>query len=143
MLENYTHKLYQRGTAIAANQGLILVDTKYEFGKADSKIFLIDEIHTPDSSRYFYSDGYQERQEEDEPQKQLSKEFVRKWLIENGFQGKDGQMVPEMTPEIVQSISERYIELYEQITGETFIKPSVKNVKDRVENSIKNSLTKL
>ena len=142
-LRSYTYKLYQRGTAIAAKQGLILVDTKYEFGKADGKIFLIDEIHTPDSSRYFYSDGYQERQDEGEPQKQLSKEFVRKWLIENGFQGKDGQMVPEMTPEIVQSISERYIELYEQITGETFIKPSVKNAKDRVENSIKNSLTKL
>ena len=143
VLEKYTHELYRRGTEIAAKQGLILVDTKYEFGKADGKIYLIDEIHTPDSSRYFYSDGYGERQEKNEPQKQLSKEFVRRWLIENGFQGKDGQTVPEMTPEIVTSISDRYIELYEQITGETFVKPSVKNVKDRVENSIKISLSKL
>src|ERR1700742_1451558 len=120
-LENYTRSLFQRGTEIAAKQGLILVDTKYEFGKADGKIYLIDEIHTPDSSRYFYSEGYEERQKNGEPQKQLSKEFVRKWLIENGFQGKDGQVVPEMTPEIVQSISDRYIELYENITGEKFV----------------------
>jgi phosphoribosylaminoimidazole-succinocarboxamide synthase len=107
---------------MAAERGLILVDTKYEFGKVGAEIFLIDEIHTPDSSRYFYAEGYAARQEADEPQKQLSKEFVRKWLIENGFQGKDGQSIPVMTPEIVSSISERYIELYEQITGDTFVK---------------------
>ncbi|HEY0244818.1 MAG TPA: phosphoribosylaminoimidazolesuccinocarboxamide synthase [Mucilaginibacter sp.] len=142
-LENYTRALFQRGTEIAAKQGLILVDTKYEFGKADGKIYLIDEIHTPDSSRYFYSDGYQERQNNNEPQKQLSKEFVRKWLIENNFQGKDGQTVPEMTPEKVQSISERYIELYEQITGETFVKPQSENVISRVENSINKALAVL
>src|SRR3978361_2264180 len=112
-LENYTRALYQRGTEIAKKHGLILVDTKYEFGKADGKIYLIDEIHTPDSSRYFYSEGYNERQKSGEAQKQLSKEFVRKWLIENGFQGKDGQVIPEMTPEIVLAISDRYIELYE------------------------------
>jgi len=139
-LENYTRQLFKRGTEIAAKQGLILVDTKYEFGKADGKIYLIDEIHTPDSSRYFYSDGYQDRQNANEPQKQLSKEFVRKWLIENGFQGKDGQQVPEMTPEKVQSISERYIELYEQITGEAFIKPANQVILGRVENAIKNAL---
>src|SRR5580704_3318815 len=132
-LEKYTYALYQRGTEIAAKRGLILVDTKYEFGKADGTIYLIDEIHTPDSSRYFYLDGYAERQKNGEPQKQLSKEFVRKWLIENGFQGKDGQVVPLMTKEIVQSISERYIELYEQITGERFIKPGSENVLNRVE----------
>jgi len=139
-LEKYTRALFQRGTEIAAKQGLILVDTKYEFGKADGKIYLIDEIHTPDSSRYFYSDGYAERQQKNEPQKQLSKEFVRKWLIENGFQGKDGQVVPEMTPAIVQSISERYIELYEQITGEEFVKHENKNVLNRVEKSITDAL---
>jgi phosphoribosylaminoimidazole-succinocarboxamide synthase len=142
-LEDYTRKLFQRGTEIAAKQGLILVDTKYEFGKADDKIYLIDEIHTPDSSRYFYSEGYQERQQKGEPQKQLSKEFVRKWLIENGFQGKDGQVVPEMTKELVKSISDRYIELYEQITGEHFIKPGSDNVLNRVENAIKYALTQL
>src|SRR5690606_37058928 len=108
-LEKYAHALYQRGTEIAAERGLILVDTKYEFGKKDGQIYLIDEIHTPDSSRYFYAEGYEERQAKAEPQKQLSKEFVRQWLIENGFQGKDGQKVPEMTEEIVKSISERYI----------------------------------
>jgi phosphoribosylaminoimidazole-succinocarboxamide synthase len=140
-LENYTRALFQRGTEIAAEQGLILVDTKYEFGKADGKIYLIDEIHTPDSSRYFYSDGYRERQDKGEPQKQLSKEFVRKWLIENGFQGKDGQVVPLMTKEIVQSISERYIELFEQITGENFVKPGKENVLNRVEKAINNALT--
>jgi phosphoribosylaminoimidazole-succinocarboxamide synthase len=140
-LENYTKALFARGTEIAAKQGLILVDTKYEFGKADGKIYLIDEIHTPDSSRYFYSNGYTERQKNGEPQKQLSKEFVRKWLIENGFQGKDGQVVPLMTKEIVKSISERYIELYEQITGERFIKPGGENVLDRVEKAINNALT--
>ena len=139
-LENYTRQLFKRGTEIAAKQGLILVDTKYEFGKANGKIYLIDEIHTPDSSRYFYSDGYEVRQQANEPQKQLSKEFVRKWLIENGFQGKDGQQVPVMTPEKVQSISERYIELYEQITGETFIKPTNQEILTRVETAIKNAL---
>jgi phosphoribosylaminoimidazole-succinocarboxamide synthase len=140
-LENYTKALFKRGTEIAAKQGLILVDTKYEFGKADGKIFLIDEIHTPDSSRYFYSDGYAERQQKGEPQKQLSKEFVRTWLIENGFQGKEGQVVPVMTKEIVKSISERYIELYEQITGEGFVKPDSENILSRVEKSINNALT--
>ncbi len=142
-LENYTRALFKRGTEIAAKQGLILVDTKYEFGKADGKIYLIDEIHTPDSSRYFYSDGYEERQKHGEPQKQLSKEFVRKWLIENGFQGKEGQIVPIMTEEIVKSISDRYIELYEQITGEGFIKPHNQNVIKRVEQAINNKLTVL
>jgi phosphoribosylaminoimidazole-succinocarboxamide synthase len=135
-LEQYTHALFARGTEIAAAQGLILVDTKYEFGKADGQIFLIDEIHTPDSSRYFYSEGYAERQQQGESQKQLSKEFVRKWLIENGFQGKDGQSVPVMTPEIVQSISDRYIELFEQITGKTFEKSNNQEVLNRVENAV-------
>ncbi len=142
-LEQYTRALYQRGTEIAAAQGLILVDTKYEFGKADGQIFLIDEIHTPDSSRYFYSEGYAERQQSGEPQKQLSKEFVRKWLIENGFQGKEGQTVPVMTPEIVESISERYIELYEQITGKTFEKSNTQDVVSRVEKAVKLSLASL
>jgi phosphoribosylaminoimidazole-succinocarboxamide synthase len=139
-LENYTRQLFKRGTEIAAKQGLILVDTKYEFGKVGDTIYLIDEIHTPDSSRYFYSDGYAKRQASGEAQKQLSKEFVRKWLIENGFQGKDGQQVPEMTKEIVQSISERYIELYEQITGEAFVKHELTDVVKRVENSINRAL---
>jgi len=142
-LEKYTRALYQRGTEIAAKRGLILVDTKYEFGKADGKIYLIDEIHTPDSSRYFYKEGYEERQKNNEPQKQLSKEFVRKWLIENGFQSKDGQVVPTMTKDIVDSISERYIELFEQITGEGFVKPGSEEVLSRVEASIKKSLTTL
>jgi phosphoribosylaminoimidazole-succinocarboxamide synthase len=142
-LEGYTRALFKRGTEIAAKQGLILVDTKYEFGKADGQIYLIDEIHTPDSSRYFYQEGYSERQQQGEPQKQLSKEFVRKWLIENGFQGKDGQVVPLMTPEIVSSISERYIELFEQITGTAFIKPDGANGLVRVEAAINNELTKL
>ena len=142
-LENYTRQLFKRGTEIAAKQGLILVDTKYEFGKADGKIYLIDEIHTPDSSRYFYSEGYADRQEADEPQKQLSKEFVRKWLIENGFQGKDGQVVPVMTPDIVSSISERYIELYEQIIGESFVKPASEEILTRVERSINEALATL
>jgi phosphoribosylaminoimidazole-succinocarboxamide synthase len=142
-LENYTRQLFKRGTEIAAKQGLILVDTKYEFGKADGVIYLIDEIHTPDSSRYFYSEGYQQRQDNNEPQKQLSKEFVRKWLIENGFQGKDGQVVPEMTPEKVTSISERYIELYEKIIGEQFVKPGTEAVLTRVERSINEALAKL
>jgi phosphoribosylaminoimidazole-succinocarboxamide synthase len=136
LLESYTHALYSRGTEIAAERGLILVDTKYEFGKIADQIYLIDEIHTPDSSRYFYADGYQQRQASGEPQKQLSKEFVRKWLIENGFQGKEGQTVPEMTPEIVTSISERYIELYEQITGDKFIKNEASDVTERIEKNI-------
>ncbi len=142
-LETYTRSIFQRGTEIAAKQGLILVDTKYEFGKADGKIFLIDEIHTPDSSRYFYSEGYRERQEKGEPQKQLSKEFVRKWLIENDFQGKDGQTVPVMTHDIINSISERYIELYNQITGEIFEKPDMANILYRVEQNISNALAAL
>ncbi|WEA01399.1 phosphoribosylaminoimidazolesuccinocarboxamide synthase [Mucilaginibacter sp. SJ] len=140
-LEAYTQALFKRGTEIAAKQGLILVDTKYEFGKVDGQIYLIDEIHTPDSSRYFYKEGYEGRQQKGEPQKQLSKEFVRKWLIENGFQGKDGQVVPVMTEEIVNSISERYIELYEQITGEAFVKPAEGNVLARVETAINNALS--
>lgn len=136
ILEDYTLKLFQRGTEIAARQGLILVDTKYEFGKKDGKIYLIDEIHTPDSSRYFYADGYQERFDQGEPQRQLSKEFVREWLMENGFQGKEGQQVPEMTDEKVNSISDRYIELYENITGETFKKEDTSNVLKRVEENV-------
>ncbi|RFZ84704.1 phosphoribosylaminoimidazolesuccinocarboxamide synthase [Mucilaginibacter terrenus] len=142
-LEDFTRKLFARGTEIAAGQGLILVDTKYEFGKVADQIYLIDEIHTPDSSRYFYSDGYEQRQQNNEPQKQLSKEFVRKWLIDNGFQGKDGQIVPEMTREIVLSISERYIELYQQITGEAFVKPGDEDVLQRVERNINSALLEL
>lgn len=140
-LEAYTQALFKRGTEIAAKQGLILVDTKYEFGKVDGQIYLIDEIHTPDSSRYFYKEGYEERQQKGEAQKQLSKEFVRKWLIENGFQGKDGQVVPVMTEEIVSSISERYIELYEKIIGEPFVKPAEGSVLTRVETAINNALS--
>lgn len=142
-LEKYTHALFQRGTEIAKERGLILVDTKYEFGKKDGKIYLMDEIHTPDSSRYFYAEGYEERQAAGEAQKQLSKEFVRQWLIENGFQGKDGQQVPEMTPEIVQSISERYIELYEHITGEKFQYPEEGEVLSRVQTNIEEALASL
>lgn len=142
-LENYTYALYERGTQIAAERGLILVDTKYEFGKVGEEIFLIDEIHTPDSSRYFYAEGYTERQQENEPQKQLSKEFVRKWLIENGFQGKDGQTVPVMTPEIVNSISDRYIELYEQITGDPFVKNEQEDVVKRIEKNVNAFLNSL
>jgi phosphoribosylaminoimidazole-succinocarboxamide synthase len=135
-LEQYTLKLFQRGTEIAAKMGLILVDTKYEFGKKGDKIYLIDEIHTPDSSRYFYLEGYDERQKKAQPQKQLSKEFVREWLMDNGFQGLEGQKVPEMTDEIINSISERYIELYENITGDKFVKSDVTNVLKRVEKNI-------
>lgn len=135
-LEKYTRAIFQRGTEIAAKAGLILVDTKYEFGKKDGKIFLIDEIHTPDSSRYFYSEGYAERQKKGEAQKQLSKEFVREWLMANGFQGKDGQKVPEMTEDVVKSISERYIELYENILGEKFQRADASNVLSRVESNI-------
>jgi len=142
-LENYTRALYQRGTEMAAERGLILVDTKYEFGKVGDTIYLIDEIHTPDSSRYFYADGYQERQNSGEAQKQLSKEFVRKWLIENGFQGKEGQSVPEMTPAIVESISERYIELYEQITGDKFVKNEAENVIVRIEQNVSACIERL
>ncbi|MEC8883576.1 MAG: phosphoribosylaminoimidazolesuccinocarboxamide synthase, partial [Bacteroidota bacterium] len=129
VLEDYTHKLFQRGTEIAAERGLILVDTKYEFGKtAEGEIVLIDEIHTPDSSRYFYADGYAERQEKGEAQKQLSKEFVRQWLISNGFQGLEGQTLPEMTDAYIETVSERYIELYENITGETFVKADLSDI---------------
>lgn len=142
-LEKYTLALFERGTLFAANKGLILVDTKYEFGKnKDGKILLIDEIHTPDSSRYFYSDGYDERQKNGLPQKQLSKEFVREWLMENGFQGKEGEQIPEMKEDVINSISERYIELYEQITGEAFVKSDVSKVLSRVEKSVNNFLDK-
>lgn len=141
-LEEYTKALFQRGTEIAAEQGLILVDTKYEFGKKDGKIYLIDEIHTPDSSRYFYQDTYQELQDKDEKQRQLSKEFVREWLMENGFQGKEGQNVPEMTDDIVNMISKRYIELYEKVTGESFEKSSNNNnLEQRIEANITKALS--
>lgn len=137
VLEDYTRKLFQRGTEIAAERGLILVDTKYEFGKtAEGEIVLIDEIHTPDSSRYFYMEGYEERQKNAKPQKQLSKEFVRQWLIENGFQGKEGQKLPVMSDEYIESISERYIELYERITGEKFQKADVSNIDKRIEENV-------
>ena len=137
VLEDYTRQLFQRGTEIAASRGLILVDTKYEFGKTkDGKIVLIDEIHTPDSSRYFYADGYQERQDRGEAQKQLSKEFVRQWLIANNFQGLEGQTVPEMSDEYITSVSERYIELYEKIMGETFVKADVENIQERIEKNV-------
>lgn len=136
VLEKYTMALFKRGTEIAKERGLILVDTKYEFGRRDGKIYLIDEIHTPDSSRYFYSEGYEDRFAKGEPQKQLSKEFVREWLMENGFQGKSGQKVPEMTPEIVEGISNRYIELFEHITGETFVKGETDNLLNRIEKNV-------
>jgi len=140
MLEHYTREVYRRGTVIAAEKGLILVDTKYEFGKKDGQIFLIDEIHTPDSSRYFYAKGYEERLAKGENQKQLSKEFVRQWLIENGFQGHEGQMVPEMDEAFVLSVSERYIELYENITGDQFIKSDLSNIQERIETNIRTFL---
>ena len=137
VLEDYTQKLFQRGTQIAAKRGLILVDTKYEFGKTkDGKIVLIDEIHTPDSSRYFYADGYKERQSRGEAQKQLSKEFVRQWLISNDFQGLEGQIVPHMSDEYIETVSDRYIELYENITGQTFIKADVSNIQERIEANV-------
>ncbi|MEM1340000.1 MAG: phosphoribosylaminoimidazolesuccinocarboxamide synthase [Bacteroidota bacterium] len=137
LLETYTKNLFQRGTEIAASQNLILVDTKYEFGKTKTgEIVLIDEIHTPDSSRYFYAAGYQERQEKGEAQKQLSKEFVRQWLITNGFQGLEGQDVPEMSDAYINSVSERYIELYENITGDTFVKANVSDIHDRIKNCV-------
>ncbi|MEE0948840.1 MAG: phosphoribosylaminoimidazolesuccinocarboxamide synthase [Bacteroidales bacterium] len=143
LLEKYAIALFQRGTEIAAKRGLILVDTKYEFGKIGNEIILIDEIHTPDSSRYFYAEGYEERQAKGEKQRQLSKEFVREWLMENGFQGKEGQKVPEMTEEIVNSISERYMELYEQITGEKFERGDSTNVIERIENNVSKALKEL
>ncbi len=137
ILEKYTRALYQRGTEIAASRGLILVDTKYEFGKTkDGQIVLIDEIHTPDSSRYFYAEGYQERQNNNEEQKQLSKEFVRRWLIENGFQGKEGQQIPNMTDEYIETVSERYIELFENIIGESFVKADISNIQERIEKNV-------
>lgn len=137
VLEQYTRALFQRGTEIAASRGLILVDTKYEFGKTkEGKIVLIDEIHTPDSSRYFYAEGYQERQDRGEEQKQLSKEFVRRWLIENGFQGQDGQLIPDMTDTYIESVSERYIELYENILGEKFVKADISNINERIEKNV-------
>ena len=135
-LEKYTLALFERGSQIAAERGLILVDTKYEFGKHNGTIYLMDEIHTPDSSRYFYAEGYQERFEKGEAQKQLSKEFVREWLMDNGFQGKEGQQVPEMTEEIVNSISERYMELFENITGEKFVKADVDSIAARIEKNV-------
>ena len=136
LMEKYTYALFERGSKMAAEKGLILVDTKYEFGKKDGKVYLIDEIHTPDSSRYFYADGYQEKFEKGEPQKQLSKEFVRQWLIEHDFMGKAGQQVPEMTDEYVNSVSERYIELYEHIVGEKFEKATSENLAARIEKNI-------
>lgn len=143
VLEKYTRDLYQRGTEIAASRGLILVDTKYEFGKTkEGKIVLIDEIHTPDSSRYFYADGYQERQNNNEEQKQLSKEFVRRWLIENGFQGKEGQQIPEMTSEYIATVSDRYIELFENILGEKFVKEDISNIEERIFNNVQAYLAK-
>lgn len=136
LLEKYTFALFQRGSEIAAEKGLILVDTKYEFGKKDGKIYLIDEIHTPDSSRYFYAEGYEERFQKGEKQKQLSKEFVREWLMENGFQGQAGQQIPEMTPAIINGITERYIELYENITGQKFVKDESADILKRIENNV-------
>jgi len=145
ILEKYTLALFKRGTEISAKRGLILVDTKYEFGKKDGKIYLIDEIHTPDSSRYFYAEGYEERFKNGEPQKQLSKEFVREWLMSNGFQGKEGQKVPEMTPQIVTSISDRYIELFEHITGDTFVKNrgTEGDIAERIRKNVEAYLKKL
>ncbi|PNW25951.1 phosphoribosylaminoimidazolesuccinocarboxamide synthase [Formosa algae] len=144
VLEDYTRKLFQRGTEIAAERGLILVDTKYEFGKTkDGKIVLIDEIHTPDSSRYFYAEGYEARQERGEAQKQLSKEFVRQWLITNGFQGLEGQALPEMTDAYIETVSERYIELYENIMGEPFVKADVTNIQERIKTNVENYLASI
>lgn len=143
MLEDYTRKVFQRGTEMAAEKGLILVDTKYEFGKKDGKIYLIDEIHTPDSSRYFYAEGYEERLTKGENQKQLSKEFVRQWLIENNFQGKEGQVIPEMNEAFVNSVSDRYIELFENITGDKFVKSDLSNLMGRIETNVTNFLKSL
>lgn len=144
VLEKYTRALYQRGTEIAASRGLILVDTKYEFGKTkDGQIVLIDEIHTPDSSRYFYAEGYQERQNKGEEQKQLSKEFVRRWLIENGFQGKEDQQIPFMSDEYIETVSDRYIELFENIIGEKFVKADISNINERIEKNVLDYLQSL
>lgn len=140
LLEKYTMELFLRGSEIAEKMGLILVDTKYEFGKRNGQIYLIDEIHTPDSSRYFYKEGYEDRFAKGENQRQLSKEFVREWLMENGFQGQDGQPVPEMTDDYVQSVSDRYIELYEHITGEAFVKSDINSIHDRIQNNVLNFL---
>ncbi|MBL7898442.1 MAG: phosphoribosylaminoimidazolesuccinocarboxamide synthase [Crocinitomicaceae bacterium] len=142
-LEKYTYALFERGTKIAAERGLILVDTKYEFGKKNGKIYLIDEIHTPDSSRYFYADGYAERQAKGEKQKQLSKEFVREWLIANNFQGLEGQTMPVMPDEFVNTVTERYIELYEKITGEKFVKADNSDIESRIEKNVLNYLNRL
>ena len=143
VMEDYTRRIFARGQEIAAKQGLILVDTKYEFGKRDGKVYLIDEIHTPDSSRYFYADGYEERFAKGEPQRQLSKEFVREWLMDHGFQGKPGQQVPQMTDQFIGSVSDRYIELYEKITGEQFVKDEAADITSRIENNVKNMLARL
>ena len=144
VLEDYTRKLFQRGTELAAEKGLLLVDTKYEFGKKpDGSIVLIDEIHTPDSSRYFYAEGYHERQQKGLPQKQLSKEFVRQWLIQHGFQGLEGQVLPVMPDDYIQSVSERYIELYEQILGEPFVKADISSIESRIERHVTEYLQKL
>ena len=143
VMEKYTRALFAKGTEMAAEKGLILVDTKYEFGKRDGKVILIDEIHTPDSSRYFYADGYEERFEAGEPQRQLSKEFVRQWLIQNGFMGKAGQKVPEMTPDFIESVSNRYIELYEHITGKEFVKAPEAHLVERIERNVLDCLDRL
>ena len=142
-MEEYTRKLFARGSEMAAEKGLILVDTKYEFGKRDGKVILIDEIHTPDSSRYFYAEGYQERFEKGEPQRQLSKEFVRQWLIDHNFMGKEGQTVPEMTPEFCEEVSQRYIELYEHITGLKFQPAPSDNLEGRIEKNLLDCLENL
>ena len=143
VMEDYTRRLFKRGTEMAAEKGLILVDTKYEFGKLDGKVMLIDEIHTPDSSRYFYAEGYEERFEKGEPQRQLSKEFVRQWLIDHGFMGKPGQSVPEMTPEFVESVTARYIELYEHVTGQPFVKADESDLTRRIEVNVLDCLQNL
>ena len=142
-LEGYTRALFERGSQIAQKMGLILVDTKYEFGKKDGKIYLIDEIHTPDSSRYFYADGYEERLANGQEQRQLSKEFVREWLMEHGFQGKEGQQVPDMPAEFVEQVSQRYIELYERITGDSFVRADNADVLSRMERNVTECLLKL
>ena len=141
-MENYTRSLFQRGTEMAAERGLILVDTKYEFGMRNGEVILIDEIHTPDSSRYFYADGYQERQDNDEPQKQLSKEFVRQWLIENGFQGLEGQQMPIMPDDFVKTVTERYIELYERITGKQFLPADTSDIENRIKENVNEFLAR-
>ena len=143
VMERYTRALFAKGTEMAAAKGLILVDTKYEFGKRDGKVILIDEIHTPDSSRYFYADGYQERFEKGESQRQLSKEFVRQWLIDNGFMGKEGQQVPEMTDEFIASVTDRYVELYEHITGKSFVRTPEEHLTERIERNVVDCLNKI